>query len=184
MSKDLDLAKLRAVAEAATEGEWDWSTANSVRYLIQADTHSPVVYAYRSPIDSMPDLSVSVNDAEHIAAFDPPTALALLDRVEELEGRVIDLRHHLRTTDDCFWRTRKELERFLDLHERLTNLYESKARWARLWKRLAKRRGENERASLELLESCRRQGAAFRALRRILDEPGRAQELAREALGD
>ena len=84
---DLNLTELRKVAEAATPGVWKlWGmsvmadqdgtsnvdTAVSVAHTLYRDEHGkPRTW-----------------DAQHIATFDPPTVLALLDRVAELESQL------------------------------------------------------------------------------------------------
>lgn len=69
-----DIDALRKVAEAATPGPWelDGSDIAAGDYWVaySADT--------------------SVTDAAHIAAFDPPTVLALLDEVAALRATVAD----------------------------------------------------------------------------------------------
>lgn len=86
MSNELDLEHLRKVAEAATPGPWEpadedgWIGADGC-YVVSSDENSinradrPIGLAYNRP-----------SDAEHIAAFDPPTVLALFDRLEASEA--------------------------------------------------------------------------------------------------
>lgn len=74
MSADLDLAELRKIAEAATANAPWW------RY-----------YAVRSGVRFEHD------DAVYISAFDPPTALALLDRLEAAESRLLPAEGLLRS---------------------------------------------------------------------------------------
>ena len=66
---DERLAELRTIAEAATSG--DWSLIGGGEYLV-----GPGIQV--APDDG----GVSSADAAHIAAFDPPTVLALLDRID------------------------------------------------------------------------------------------------------
>ena len=85
-----DLTELRKIAEAATQGPWGvydanegmspprpyWSVANN-------EFHNP------TNLDALAIIDISVNygfkaDADHIAAFDPPTVLALIDELEQL----------------------------------------------------------------------------------------------------
>ena len=90
---DLDLTKLREIAAAATPGPWGvydanegmspprpyWSVANN-------EFHNP------TNLDALAiDISIDYgdkDDAAHIAAFDPPTVLALIDEVERLRAVV------------------------------------------------------------------------------------------------
>lgn len=76
-----DYAHLRALAEAATPGPWHHAQhpADDQMHDIRGpinDAHNVVIYAECEP-----------EDAAYIAAADPPTLIALLDRLEELEGR-------------------------------------------------------------------------------------------------
>lgn len=75
-----DLAKLREVAEGATPGEW-WADFVEVRY---DDGHhcpdsDPGSVLVASHVD---DEDQGERNATHIATFDPPTVLRLLDRLE------------------------------------------------------------------------------------------------------
>lgn len=83
------IQRLREVAEAATEGPWehrfdeygdDWLLGGSEGRLIH--TVGPREYSHVA-LDSEYG-----PDAEHIAAFDPPTVLELLDRLERAEAAV------------------------------------------------------------------------------------------------
>lgn len=83
------IQRLREVAEAATEGPWehrfdeygdDWLLGGSEGRLIH--TVGPREYSHVA-LDSEYG-----PDAEHIATFDPPTVLELLDRLERAEAAV------------------------------------------------------------------------------------------------
>lgn len=100
------LKELRAIAEKATPGTWYmfWDTrvikaekALSPKHAVQKDWN-----IVRVPSRTM-DYPISHDEykanAEHIAAFNPATALALLDRIERLE-KIIG--SHLRTVS-CDW---------------------------------------------------------------------------------
>lgn len=77
MSTDnLDLAGLRRIAEAATPGPWGRGFDGEVMRLD----------AYDREMDEHVTSPDAEADANHIAAFDPPTVLALLDRIKELEA--------------------------------------------------------------------------------------------------
>ena len=76
---DADLQRLRKTAEAATPGAWErhsWHIwlANSCKRIVLGATNS----AGRTEETS--------NNLNYIAAFDPPTAIALLDRIASLEA--------------------------------------------------------------------------------------------------
>jgi len=79
---EVDVTRLREVAEAATQADWwaiqagkgehqgDWVVDSGGTFIVS--THF--------------DDDRSRNDAEHIASFDPPTVLALLDRLDAAEA--------------------------------------------------------------------------------------------------
>ena len=72
---ELDLAELRKVAEAATQGIW---------YVRRDSILSSATEG--SLIPRIAGETGSDENAEHIAAFDPATVLALLDRLEDAEA--------------------------------------------------------------------------------------------------
>ena len=78
---DLNLTKLRKIAEAATPGPWNLHT------LRTDETHD-----IRGSIDDEADIVIYAEcedaDAAHVATFDPPTVLALIDRLEAAEAKV------------------------------------------------------------------------------------------------
>lgn len=93
-------ARLRAVAEAATPGEWHsmangfskagqyryptvYSAADELRYIAYCNDRLSVV-----PTDN-------IANAAHIAAFSPATALALLDRCADMEKNLRILADYL-----------------------------------------------------------------------------------------
>lgn len=83
------LAELRRIAEAATPGPWispwDQTHDDPEEYgFYSADGEKVAGITW---IDG-PQFECSEADAHHIAAFDPTTVLALLDRIEELERQV------------------------------------------------------------------------------------------------
>ena len=69
----MTLADLRKIAEAATPGPWKQRERFS-RTVETPRQHNPVATAER--------IVRGVADAVHIATFDPPTVLALLDVAE------------------------------------------------------------------------------------------------------
>ena len=82
---DERLAELRRIAEGAdSPGPWE------ARRAAHFEDDCPVYDAGGLPLCVSPDDGVrgghSDADAKHIAAFDPPTALALLDAVRERNG--------------------------------------------------------------------------------------------------
>ena len=89
---DLDLTKLREIAEAATDGPWESSV---VKVEPDADDALRGMGVIRSGIGivfmSANGPEILVSDATHIATFDPPTVLALLDEIEELRAALGEL---------------------------------------------------------------------------------------------
>lgn len=81
---DLKLAELRRIAEAATPGPW--TTSDGLVWGRSGDEHIAGGYG-GGPVGGP--------DAAHVAAFDPPMALALLDEVERLRARVAAMRAEL-----------------------------------------------------------------------------------------
>lgn len=79
------LAELRRIAEAATQGPWDRSEGDTDIYIVGGCDRDV------AHIDLLGLANARAQDrdnARHIAAFDPPTVLALLDEIERLrEGR-------------------------------------------------------------------------------------------------
>lgn len=77
MTADLtaaELERMRRVAEGATPGPWNLTPdEGGVADLVA---------------DGMFIATLDDRDAPHIATFDPPTVLALLDRLEAAEARV------------------------------------------------------------------------------------------------
>ena len=86
-----DLAWLREVAEAATAGEWMAASDNKRKDGIAlVGIASLRGQGGRGCIAVLAGSGDAINDrhanAQHIAAFDPPTALALLDEIERLRA--------------------------------------------------------------------------------------------------
>lgn len=113
------IQRLREVAEAATEGPWGWDTwqwqepespiacVTSQAYdLAQlggwnigptfADDESVDESAWRAE-----RYEAAKADAQHIATFDPPTVLELLDRLERAEAAVERVRAIVETPSIC-----------------------------------------------------------------------------------
>lgn len=114
---DLDLDELRKIAEAATPGSWtvfDMDEAGKMKsepmnepgqgwYWVWAEERLPYYGGILEPEKHHPDCGSSIGvatisdnsgglqelaDATHVATFDPPTVLALLDLVAELEAKI------------------------------------------------------------------------------------------------
>ena len=83
----LNLTKLREIAEAATDGPWESSV---VKVAPDADDALRGMGVIRSGVGivfmSANGPEILVSDADHIATFDPPTVLALIDEVERLQS--------------------------------------------------------------------------------------------------
>lgn len=83
---DLDLTKLREIAEAATPGPWEYgmTTFGDPR---EGATHACVRVENADWRDFLAVVEGSTEadlNMTHIATFDPTTVLALLDEIEEL----------------------------------------------------------------------------------------------------
>lgn len=114
---DLNLTKLREIALAATDGPWNLHT------LRTDETHD-----IRGPIDDEANIVIYAecedSDAHHIAAFDPPTVLALIAEVERLRDALAsseymrDVQRKDRTAQ-AFERLRAENDRLRGEVERL-----------------------------------------------------------------
>ena len=91
MSGELDVARLREVAEAATQAEWVAATENrrkdSTPLLGVASRRGQGAHGCIAVFAGGGDLIRDRNaNAEHCATFDPPTVLALLARLEAAES--------------------------------------------------------------------------------------------------
>lgn len=83
----IDLSALRAVAESATPGpwiatepsEWDQDDSTVQQSGVRVNGHSLTWDDHGGEV-------FEPRDATHIATFDPPTILALLDEIDRLRG--------------------------------------------------------------------------------------------------
>ena len=84
----LDLKALREIAEKATPGPWRWRPMYEGQPQAETDL-----------LDSNDERIIQTdsgfypprnNDRDYIAAFDPPTTLALLDLIEEKDREIAD----------------------------------------------------------------------------------------------
>lgn len=86
----IDIAALRKVAKAATPGPWNarepsqWEGDDETLIWQGAVTSGSGTLTW----DDHGGEVFKVDDALHIATFDPPTVLALLDQLEELQWRL------------------------------------------------------------------------------------------------
>lgn len=87
------LTALRDIANAATEGPWDqWNPSVGESHISIA--HKVAWRSVESATSFEDDQEIPHwADATHIAAFDPPTVLALLDRAEAAERAVAAVRN-------------------------------------------------------------------------------------------
>lgn len=86
---ELNLTELRKVAEAATPGPWLRNPNDRCEVLAENDDPMFPEFPFGFVItDCNGQASISEEDFAHIIAFHPPTVLALLDRVAELEAVV------------------------------------------------------------------------------------------------
>lgn len=82
--------EMRRVAEAATQEEWAYGLASLGDKVAAMDEGGWWTIIAESPCRRSPYKSARAvqwrKDATHIATFSPPTVLALLDRLDALEG--------------------------------------------------------------------------------------------------
>lgn len=100
---NLDLQALKETAQEATQGPWRVSLFHAVEYDDGSSSHT-AVFGTKPGRTMFVAHNVERRDATHIAAFDPPTVLTLITRVEDLEAtiqRVRDL--HKRTHAVFSW---------------------------------------------------------------------------------
>lgn len=96
----LDLGRLREVAEGATPGSWEMTREgqshprDSVADV--ADERGVPVFADCCGYTG----SALTQDAEHIATFDPPTVLALIERLERAEMTLDQVRSCVKAWED------------------------------------------------------------------------------------
>lgn len=85
---EIDVAKLRSLAENATPGQWAWTCepGDDEACLEAVGADGYVLSAHGMHTEGFVD--VEAPDAEFIAAANPATVLALLDRLERAEARL------------------------------------------------------------------------------------------------
>lgn len=103
----LPLAKLKELAEKATQGEWKYDDHYPMfigyRHAVIRPYGEAILLGITGVISYNPETRESkydeqaANDAAFIAAVNPQTVLALVERIEELEA-IIKLRGY--STDD------------------------------------------------------------------------------------
>lgn len=87
-----DLTNLRKIAEEATQGSWEhWNPSVGESHI--AIANKVAWRSLRSATQFADDEKIPHwADATHIATFDPPTVLALIDRLEQAEQSVARVR--------------------------------------------------------------------------------------------
>ena len=111
MPDSLDLAHLRAVAEAATQGEWTHFSLNGIN-AVEIRKGAPIV-GWQGFDDSDRRPAKHEANALHIATFDPPTVFALLARLETAERERDEAReqvHYATGVADLTMKHRDEAE--------------------------------------------------------------------------
>ena len=96
---DYDLTQLREIAEAATSGPWHYigiDFRGERSHSTKGAAGSVVAFAGYGPDGGMSNLN-----ATHIAAFDPPTAIALIDELERLREVVATVKAITNGTPEC-----------------------------------------------------------------------------------
>lgn len=89
MIDNKQLKQWREIAEAATDGPWDYSEMPSHGDFVVSETNAGRGVRYRIARIGQHHGSHrerNMHDATHIATFDPPTALVLLDEIERLRN--------------------------------------------------------------------------------------------------
>ena len=81
------LKELRAIAEAATQGEWKWSK-NKIFDCLEGDNGQDLLF-YTNNEDGI--FATRKEDGTYITTFDPPTVITMLDKLEELQSSSITL---------------------------------------------------------------------------------------------
>ena len=98
---NLDLTKLREIAEAATPGPWGlWNPSSGPSHI---SIGGKIAFQSVETADSFAydEVIPHWRDAYHIATFDPPTALALIDEIEQVRGQVNSVRGILERSPEC-----------------------------------------------------------------------------------
>lgn len=94
----MSLDRLRQVAEAATPGRWLRDGSSDV-FSGGCGCTGELVATSRPDMGQLPTEAQSAN-ALHIATFDPPTVLALLDVADTARRAMYGPAHDTRPTDD------------------------------------------------------------------------------------
>ena len=102
---DLNLAHLRSIAGAATPGPWHETPYDNAIESVDWDCIADDVYYSQ--------------DRWYIATFDPPTVLALIDRIEELEAERDRWKERWQATVEDADSQRTTVQRVRDLATRL-----------------------------------------------------------------
>jgi hypothetical protein len=77
-----ELSRIRAICDAATQGEWHVRRKN----IVYSDRRTPLFEAYfHEPADWISPEKAQAN-ATYAATFDPPTVRRLLDLIEEKQS--------------------------------------------------------------------------------------------------
>jgi hypothetical protein len=103
---EVDVARLREVAEAATPGPWESNVLGSEGYEVRGPDvpHKPTSSVMRRPRVARcgyEGWDIDKANAEHIATFDPPTVLALLARLDAAEAARDEALAALEAGDAC-----------------------------------------------------------------------------------
>lgn len=89
-----DTKQMRKLASAATQGPWKWWTSCSYRRLTSegaGNQDGNVMHAYVNRHDNHPDISISQEDMAFTEAVHPGAVLEMLDELDALRQKVIDL---------------------------------------------------------------------------------------------
>lgn len=164
------LAELRAVAEAATPGPWEWEQSSADP---SPSGDEPLVTSNPGE-DGYPDVvlsgwgydesgtEASDEDRAHIATFDPPTVLALIAALESKTAEADYWRNSWNREDGYRVDAERERDKALAEVERIT---ESRNEWASRMMELASetQRADRAEAAREELQGVLERVRAVRA---------------------
>ena len=99
---ELDLTELREIVEAATPGPWEAELAAKRKCTaLNCDFDHWYNLVHVEGVALFKDSVLATEDALHIATFDPPTVLALIDEIERLRETLATVKAITVGTPEC-----------------------------------------------------------------------------------
>ena len=95
-AREPDLDKLYELAQAATPGPWSWAGSSYINAVSMTNPENATVVCEMASVDDQE----ARNDAAYIAAADPTTILALIDRCQRAETALREIRTAAAWRDD------------------------------------------------------------------------------------